>query len=67
MLYTARTKSCQIFVEIQSVTMEIHEPKVTPKMQKQHRLKSSNDCLSLRLQPFFSNLIAFRRKIAQKQ
>jgi hypothetical protein len=34
MLYTARTKSRQIFIEIQPVTMEIHEPKVTPKMQK---------------------------------
>jgi hypothetical protein len=36
MLYTARTKSFQI--EIQSVNMEVHEPKVTPKMQKQQNL-----------------------------
>jgi hypothetical protein len=38
MLYTARKKSFQIFIEIQPVTMEIHEPKVTPKMQKQQNL-----------------------------
>jgi hypothetical protein len=29
--------------------------------------ESSNDCLSSELQPFFLNLIAFRRKIASKQ
>ena len=39
MLYIARTKSFQIFIEIQLVTMEIHEPKVTPKMQKQQNFE----------------------------
>ena len=34
MSFTARTKSCQIFIDFQPVTMEIHEPKVTPKLQK---------------------------------
>ena len=35
MSFTARTKSHQIFIDFQPVTMEIHEPKVTPKLQKQ--------------------------------
>jgi hypothetical protein len=38
MFYTARTKSCQIFAEFKSVTMEIHEPKVNLKLQKQQNL-----------------------------
>ena len=38
MLFTARTKSRQIFIDFQHVTMEIHEPKVTPKLQKQQNL-----------------------------
>jgi hypothetical protein len=38
MFSTARTKSGQIFIDFQSVTMEIHEPKVTPKLQKQQKL-----------------------------
>ena len=36
--FTARTKSCQIFIDFQRVTVEIHEPKVTPKLQKQQNL-----------------------------
>jgi hypothetical protein len=32
--FTARTKSRQIFIDFQHVTMEIHEPKVTPKNAK---------------------------------
>jgi hypothetical protein len=38
MFFTARKKSRQIFIDFQSVTMEIHEPKVTPKLQKQQNL-----------------------------
>jgi hypothetical protein len=34
MFFTARTEVCQIFIDFQHVTMEIHEPKVTPKLQK---------------------------------
>ena len=36
--FTARTKSCQIFIDFQRVTVEIHEPKVTPKLQNQQNL-----------------------------
>ena len=38
MFLTARTKSRQIFIDFQPVTMEIHEPKVTPKLQNQQNL-----------------------------
>jgi hypothetical protein len=38
MFFTAKTKSCQICIDFQHVTMEIHEPKVTPKLQKQQNL-----------------------------
>ena len=38
MFFTARTKSRQIFIDFQPVTMEIHEPKVTPKLQNQQNL-----------------------------
>ena len=38
MFLTARTKSRQIFIDFQLVTMEIHEPKVTPKLQNQQNL-----------------------------
>ena len=37
-LFTARTEVSQIFIDFQPVTIEIHEPKVTPKMQKQQNL-----------------------------
>ena len=36
--FTARTKSRQIFIDFQHLTLEIHEPKVTPKLQKQQNL-----------------------------
>jgi hypothetical protein len=36
--FTARTKSRQILFDFQPVTMEIHEPKVTPKLQKKQNL-----------------------------
>ena len=32
-LFTARTEVSQIFIDFQPVTIEIHEPKVTPKLQ----------------------------------
>jgi hypothetical protein len=35
MFFTARTKSSQVFIDFQPVTMEIHEPEVTLKSQKQ--------------------------------
>jgi hypothetical protein len=38
MFFTARTKSCQIFIDFQLLAMEIHEPKVTLKSQKQQNL-----------------------------
>jgi hypothetical protein len=38
MLYTARTIFFQIFIDFQPVTMEIHEPKVTPNLRKQQNL-----------------------------
>ena len=38
MFFTARTKSRQIFIDFQPVTIEVHEPKVTPKLQKQQNL-----------------------------
>ena len=31
--FTARTEVSQIFIDFQPVTIEIHEPKVTPKLQ----------------------------------
>ena len=34
-LFTARTEVSQIFIDFQPVTIEIHEPKVTLKSQKQ--------------------------------
>ena len=37
-IYTARTKACQIFIEFQYVSLGIHEPKVTPKLQNQQNL-----------------------------
>ena len=33
--FTAKTEMCQIFIDFQPVTMEMHEPKVTHKLQKQ--------------------------------
>ena len=36
--FTARTEVSQIFIDFQPVTIEIHEPKVTPKLQKQQNL-----------------------------
>jgi hypothetical protein len=38
LFFTARAKSCQIFIDFQHVTMEIYEPQVTPKLQKQQNL-----------------------------
>jgi hypothetical protein len=38
MFFTAGTKPCQIFIEFQPATMEIHERKVTLKLQKQQNL-----------------------------
>ena len=38
-LFTARTEVSQIFIDFQPVTIEIHEPKVTPKMQKQQNFE----------------------------
>jgi hypothetical protein len=38
MFFTARTKSCQISIEFQRVTMEIHVPKLALKSQKQQNL-----------------------------
>ena len=38
MFFTARTKSRQIFIDFQHLTLEIHEPKVTPKLQNQQIL-----------------------------
>jgi hypothetical protein len=38
MFYTARTKSCQILIEFQSVKIELYEPKVTRKLQKRQNL-----------------------------
>ena len=37
-LFTARTEVSQIFIDFQPVTIEIHEPKVTPKLQKEQNL-----------------------------
>jgi hypothetical protein len=37
-VFTARTEVCQIFIDFQPVTMEIHEPKVTLKSQKQQNV-----------------------------
>jgi hypothetical protein len=36
--YTAGTKSCPIFIEFKSVTIQIHEAKFTLKLQKQQNL-----------------------------
>ena len=36
--FTSRTEVCQIFIDFQPVTIKIHEPKVTPKLQKQQNL-----------------------------
>ena len=37
-LFTARTEVSQIFIDFRPVTIEIHEPKVTPKLQNQQNL-----------------------------
>ena len=38
MFFTDITEVCQIFIDFQPVTMEINEPKVTLKSQKQQNL-----------------------------